>query len=68
MRAAGTAVAGDNGGMDELDLSADVVDLTAAVCDVTSVSRDEARLADLVEAALRRPARPAAGFRPRLSS
>ena len=53
MRAAGTAVAGDNGGMDELDLSADVVDLTAAVCDVTSVSRDEARLADLVEAALR---------------
>ncbi len=36
-----------------LDLHADVVELTAAVCDVESVSRDEGRLADLVEAALR---------------
>lgn len=39
-----------------LDLTRDVVTLTAALCDVESVSRDEARLADLVEAALR--ARP----------
>ena len=36
-----------------LDLRADVVDLTAAVCDVASVSGDETRLADAVEAALR---------------
>lgn len=36
-----------------LDLSADVLDLTRALCDVPSVSGDETRLADLVEAALR---------------
>lgn len=36
-----------------LDLSSDVVALTAAVCDIESVSRDEARLADAIEAALR---------------
>lgn len=36
-----------------LDLSSDVVSLTAAVCDIESVSRDEARLADAIEAALR---------------
>ena len=36
-----------------LDLGTDVVDLTAAVCDVASVSGDETRLADAVEAALR---------------
>lgn len=35
-----------------LDLSADVVTLTAAVCDIESVSRDEATLADAIEAAL----------------
>lgn len=38
---------------DRLDLSADVVTLTAAVCDIPSVSRDETRLADAVEVALR---------------
>ncbi|MFD5867446.1 succinyl-diaminopimelate desuccinylase [Corynebacterium sp. NPDC060344] len=38
---------------DVLDLLADPVDLTAALIDVPSVSRDEARLADAVEAALR---------------
>ncbi|MEO6997371.1 MAG: succinyl-diaminopimelate desuccinylase [Terracoccus sp.] len=36
-----------------LDLSADVVALTAAICDVESVSRNEAALADAIEAALR---------------
>lgn len=36
-----------------LDLSSDVTTLTAAICDVPSVSRDEAALADAVEAALR---------------
>ncbi len=36
-----------------LDLSADAVSLTAALVDVESVSGDEKRLADLVEAALR---------------
>lgn len=36
-----------------LDLSADAAALTAALVDVESVSGDEARLADLVEAALR---------------
>lgn len=35
-----------------LDLSADVVTLTAAVCDIESVSRNEQRLCDAVEAAL----------------
>jgi succinyl-diaminopimelate desuccinylase len=38
----------------DLDLTADVVELTRAVCDVESVSGDEGRLADAVEAALRR--------------
>ncbi|WP_040155232.1 succinyl-diaminopimelate desuccinylase [Mobilicoccus massiliensis] len=42
---------------DALDLSAHVADLTAALCDVESVSGDEARLADLVEDALRRQER-----------
>jgi succinyl-diaminopimelate desuccinylase len=36
-----------------LDLSLDVADVTAALVDVPSVSGDEARLADLVESALR---------------
>ncbi|MGB6182431.1 MAG: succinyl-diaminopimelate desuccinylase [Rhodococcus sp. (in: high G+C Gram-positive bacteria)] len=36
-----------------LDLHADPIDLTAALVDVTSVSRDEAVLADAVERALR---------------
>jgi succinyl-diaminopimelate desuccinylase len=36
-----------------LDLSVDAVTLTAALCDVESVSGDETRLADAVEAALR---------------
>ena len=35
-----------------LDLSQDVVTLTAALCDIPSVSRDEAALADAIEAAL----------------
>lgn len=36
-----------------LDLTADVVDLTRAICDIESVSGDEKRLADAVEAAVR---------------
>jgi succinyl-diaminopimelate desuccinylase len=36
-----------------LDLGADAATLTAAVCDIESVSHEEARLADAVEAALR---------------
>ncbi|SDH06515.1 succinyl-diaminopimelate desuccinylase [Rhodococcus triatomae] len=36
-----------------LDLHADPIDLTAALVDVPSVSREEQRLADLVESALR---------------
>ena len=36
-----------------LDLRADVVTLTAALCDIESVSGDEERIADAVEAALR---------------
>jgi len=36
-----------------LDLAADVVTLTAALCDIESVSGDEERIADAVEAALR---------------
>lgn len=36
-----------------LDIHSDVTTLTAAVCDVESVSHDEARLADAIEAALR---------------
>ena len=39
--------------MIELDLRADPVDLTAALVDIPSVSRDEAAIADAVEAALR---------------
>jgi succinyl-diaminopimelate desuccinylase len=39
--------------MPSLDLGADVVTLTAAVCDIESVSGDEERIADAVEAALR---------------
>lgn len=39
--------------MDQLDLSGDLVELARAICDVPSVSGDEARLADAVEAALR---------------
>ncbi|GAA4417180.1 succinyl-diaminopimelate desuccinylase [Georgenia halophila] len=35
------------------ELTGDVVDLTAAVCDIPSVSGDETRLADAVEAALK---------------
>ena len=38
---------------DLIDLSADVVTLTRQLCDVPSVSGDETRLADAVEAALR---------------
>ncbi len=40
-------------GREVLDLSADVVTLTRQVCDLPSVSGDETRLADAVEAALR---------------
>ncbi len=36
-----------------LDLSLDATTLTAALCDIESVSRDEARIADAVEASLR---------------
>jgi len=36
-----------------LDLGADVVTLTAALCDIESVSGNEHRIADAVEAALR---------------
>ncbi|WJY99489.1 Succinyl-diaminopimelate desuccinylase [Corynebacterium hansenii] len=42
---------------DVLDLRADPVELTAALIDIPSVSRDEARIADAVEAALRDVAR-----------
>lgn len=35
-----------------LDLSSDATTLTAALCDIASVSRDEARIADAIEAAL----------------
>ncbi len=35
-----------------LDLTTDVVTLTAALCDIESVSRDEAAIADAIEAAL----------------
>ncbi len=42
--------------MPALDLSADVLTLTAALVDVPSESHDEARLADLVEEALREQA------------
>jgi len=38
---------------DVLDLRADPIDLTAALVDIPSVSREEARIADCVEAALR---------------
>jgi succinyl-diaminopimelate desuccinylase len=38
----------------DLDLGVDVVDLTRVLCDVESVSGNEGRLADAVEAALRR--------------
>jgi succinyl-diaminopimelate desuccinylase len=37
-----------------LDLSVDPIALTAALVDIPSVSRDESRLADEIEAALRR--------------
>jgi len=36
-----------------LDLTADSAELTRAICDIESVSGDEARLADLIEAAAR---------------
>lgn len=36
-----------------LDLSADPIALTAALVDIPSVSRDERRIADEIEAALR---------------
>ncbi|WP_375389603.1 succinyl-diaminopimelate desuccinylase [uncultured Amnibacterium sp.] len=39
--------------MPGLDLSADAALLTRAICDVESVSGDEARIADLIEAAVR---------------
>ena len=39
--------------VDRLDLRADPVELTAALIDIPSVSRDEARIADAVEAAVR---------------
>ncbi|MFC5055050.1 succinyl-diaminopimelate desuccinylase [Saccharothrix xinjiangensis] len=38
---------------DTLDLAADPVELTAALVDIPSVSRDEARIADVVERSLR---------------
>ena len=37
----------------QLDLRADVITLTAALCDIESVSGDEERIADAIEAALR---------------
>jgi succinyl-diaminopimelate desuccinylase len=40
-----------------LDLSADPIDLTVALVDIPSVSRDETRIADVVEAALREQTR-----------
>ena len=39
--------------MSPLDLSDDVVSLTAALCDIESVSGNEQRIADAIEAALR---------------
>jgi succinyl-diaminopimelate desuccinylase len=39
---------------DQLNLNSDVVDLTAALVDIPSESQDERRLADAVEAALRK--------------
>ena len=39
--------------MPGLDLTADSAELTRAICDIESVSGDEARLADLIEAAAR---------------
>lgn len=45
---------------DVLDLRADPVELTAALVDIPSVSHDEGRIADAVEAALRRIAADAA--------
>ena len=35
---------------DQLDLGADIVTLTRQLCDIESVSRDEGRIADAVEA------------------
>lgn len=37
----------------DLDLDTDVIVLTAALCDIPSVSRDERRICDAIEAALR---------------
>ncbi|CAN5234782.1 succinyl-diaminopimelate desuccinylase [soil metagenome] len=45
-----------------LDLIGDPIALTAALVDIPSVSRDEARIADEVEAALRAQASPSLGF------
>ncbi|MBC9956032.1 succinyl-diaminopimelate desuccinylase [Yimella sp. cx-51] len=39
--------------MASLDLNADVVDLTVALCDIPSVSKDETRIADAIQEALR---------------
>ncbi len=45
-----------------LDLRGDPIELTAALVDIPSESRDEARIADEVEAALRAQTPPALGF------
>jgi succinyl-diaminopimelate desuccinylase len=47
-------MASNNSSLPRLDLGTDVVTLTAALCDIESVSGAEKRIADAIEAALRR--------------